>query len=229
MAPSRPPITPTDLGAGPGGRKDASPLIPTPRGWAVLACFALGIAVLLTLCDWAAHVLTDTLVYVEPEQASLLPGQPTVRVFGGFLALAVPLTAVAWLGFRDFPTPRTGVTVALTAVFVLTYLISGWAGQYPMVLVAGFLLLWVVQLRWFRDGLYPVVVFCVMLAVIGPIAEGIYSASGFFGYTDAAVFGVPAWLGALYLNGALAVIAATATVAHIVPRRAQVPSPGAGP
>lgn len=197
---------------------NSRPLVPSAKGWLALAVYALAIAVLLTLCDWSAHVLTDTLVYSDPGAGSWLAGQPTVRVFGGFLALAVPLTVVAWWGFRNYPAPRLAVTAWLMIAFVATYLLSGWVGQYPMVLIAAFMLLWVVQLRWFTQALYSVVVFAVMLAVVGPIAEGIYSASGFFGYSDPAVFGVPAWLGALYLNGALAVVASMATLAEVLGR-----------
>lgn len=177
-----------------------------------LVVYALAVASLLTFCDWAGHVLWGTLVYAEPQVGSLLPGQPTLRVFGGFVALAVPLTLVAWWGFSRDHVPPLRVTVAVMITFVSGYLLSGPLDAVPMLLVAGLMLLWAAQLRWFVAHLYPVVLFSVVLAVVGPIAEGLYSRSGFFYYPDDAVFGVPAWLGALYLNGALAVVATTATL-----------------
>lgn len=184
----------------------------SPRTWAVLVAYAMVVAILLTLCDWAGHVLWGTLVYTEPDVASLLPGQPTVRVFGGFVALAIPLTLVAWWAFGRYQVPPLRVTVLLLTTFVASYLFSGPLDSVPMVLVAVLMLVWAAQLGWFTANLYPVVLFSVVLAVVGPIAEGLYSASGFFSYPDDAVFGVPAWLGPLYLNGALAVVATMATV-----------------
>ena len=172
----------------------------------------MAIAVLLTLCDWAGHVVWDTLIYTEPDVGPLLPGQPTWRVFAGFVALAVPLTLVAWWGFRAFPPLPWRITGLLLITFIGAYLLSGAVDAYPMVLVAGLMLMWAGQLSWFSANTYPVVVFSVVLAVVGPIAEGLYSSSGFFAYTDAAVFGVPAWLGPLYLNGALAVVASMAAL-----------------
>ena len=188
-----------------GGRTPPSP-------WLPLGAYALAIAVLLTLCDWAGHVVWDTLIYTEPDVGSLLPGQPTWRVFAGFVALAVPLTLVAWWGFRAFPPLPWRITGLLLITFIGAYLLSGAVDAYPMVLVAGLMLMWAGQLSWFSANTYPVVVFSVVLAVVGPIAEGLYSSSGFFAYTDAAVFGVPAWLGPLYLNGALAVVASMAAL-----------------
>lgn len=196
------------------------PTIPTerlrvarrPSLWPKLAGYAAAVAIVLTLCDWAGHVLWDTLIYSEPEVGSLLPGQPTARVFLGFVALAVPLTLVAWWAFGQSSPPRVSVTLALLGTFTAAYLLSGPLDGIPMLLLAGLMLVWVAQLGWFRPAVYPVVVFSVVLAVIGPIAEGLYSASGFFAYTDEAVFGVPAWLGPLYLNGALAVAASMATL-----------------
>ena len=46
--------------------------------------------------------------------------------------------------------------------------------------------------------------------VLGPLAEGAYAATGFFAYARPAVYGVPAWLGPLYLVGGGAVAATTA-------------------
>lgn len=184
----------------------------TPPVWAALTAYALVVAVLLTLCDWAGHVVWDALIYNEPDAGSLLPGQPTLRVFLGFLGLSVPLTVVAWRAFGTREPPSMGVTVTLVATFVLAYLISGPLDGWPMLLWAVFMLGWAAQLTWFAQRLYPVVLFSVLLAVVGPIAEGLYSATGFFYYSDAAVFGVPAWLGPLYLNGALVVVATMAVL-----------------
>lgn len=183
-----------------------------PPIWAALTAYALLVAVLLTLCDWAGHVVWDTLIYNEPDAGSLLPGQPTVRVFLGFVGLSVPLTVVGWRMFGTREPPSMGVTVTLLATFLVAYLISGPLDGWPMVLSTAFMLGWSAQLAWFTERLYPVVLFSVLLAVVGPIAEGLYSATGFFDYSDDAVFGVPAWLGPLYLNGALAVVASMAVL-----------------
>lgn len=195
----------------------------------VLGAYAIAVAVLLTLCDWAGHVLWGTLVYTEPNIGSVLPGQPTLRVFGGFVALAVPLTAVAWWGFGRSNPPQLPVTVLLLATFTAAYVLSGALDAYPMLLVAGLMLMWVAQLRWFGANLYPVVAFSVVLAVVGPVAEGLYARSGFFFYSDAAVFGVPAWLGPLYLNGALTVVASIATLGQWLGQSTTSRQPQAAP
>lgn len=192
-----------------------------------LGLYALGVAVLLTLCDWAGHVVGETLVYSNPDVGSLLPGQPTAQVFAGFVALSVPLTLVAWRVFGRAPAPPLGVTLTYVGTFTAAYLLSGVLDELPMVLLAALMLMWVAQLAWLRPDIYPVVAFSVVLAVIGPVAEGLYAASGFFAYSDEAVFGVPAWLGPLYLNGALAVAASMATLGQWLGRSevAAVPTP----
>jgi len=205
-----------------GGEIDVASQDRAPRSSALLlvdAVFALSLAVLLTLCDGLAHVAFGVLSYTEPTAMSLLPRQPTLQVFAGFLLLSILLTAALRLLFGSYPSVGLATALLLIASFVLSYFASGLLGNWPGVLFVGFLVLWAAQLRWFRQRLPLVVGFCVVLALLGPVVEGVYSATGFFGYADSTVFGVPVWLGTLYLNGGLAAIATYALLRDALRRR----------
>ena len=61
---------------------------------------------------------------------------------------------------------------------------------------------------------FSLVSYSVLLSVLGPIFEGYYSSKGLFSYAPHAthVYFVPAWLGGLYMHGALAVATTVSTV-----------------
>jgi hypothetical protein len=182
------------------------------RATASLLGLILAVAALLTFCDWLCHVEQDVLSYRDPDAGSLLPGQPTAEVFLGFLGLAaasVPLAA--WI-FRAQPAPGWSKSLAALAIFVALYYGTGLLQDDPMVIQSSYLLIWLALLRWIGLDIWKLVVFSVLLAVIGPVAEGIRAEDGFFWYEDVDAFNVPLWLGALYLNGAVALAALTKSV-----------------
>lgn len=176
-------------------------------GWWFEGTLAVGLAAVLTICDALAHVGPGVLSYAEPQRFSVLPGQPTLQVFVGFLLFSLLLFAALRLWFSEYPAMGATRTAMLPALFVMCYFASGLLRDLPGLLFSGFLVLWALLLGWFDQRLRAVVGFCVGLAVVGPVVEGSYSASGFFAYSDASVFGAPVWLGGLYMVGGLAAIA----------------------
>lgn len=184
-----------------------------------IAALILLLAVLLTICDDVAHVQQGVLSYRDPDAGSLLPDQPTLAVFAGFLALA---TALVLTGVRLFGrelAPGWAKPIAAVVLFLALYGLTGTFKDHPMALYSAYVLLWPGLMRFAGLDLWRLVVFSVALAVIGPLAEGVRADDGFFAYADVDAFHVPMWLSALYLNGAVAGALLCAQVAAVNRRR----------
>lgn len=184
--------------------------------WLPFALYATAITAALTLCDFACHVRFGVLVYARPDRMSLFAGHPTLDVSLGFAGIAASVTFCGWLLFRRMPTPSAARTLTSVAAFFAAYYCSGVFGnEHALVFFLGCLLTWVAHI-WLVVGsddiagqhTLHIVAFSVLLAIAGPIAEGVYSATGFFHYTQPHApppLAVPFWLAGLYLHGGPAV------------------------
>lgn len=188
----------------------------TPRrglpAWLLFPLLILVIAALLTVGDYVAHVDQGVLSYRDPDRGSLFPGQPTAEVFWGFLRLALGIVAIGWLLFRGTPAPGWRKAVLSVALFFVLYYLSGTFQDHPMGLYVAFMLIWLPHLLFTGLDLYKLVVVSVLLGVLGPLAEGMRSDTGFFAYADQDAYFVPLWLSALYFNGAIGLAALVSTV-----------------
>jgi len=180
--------------------------------WLVFSALILMIAGLLTVGDYVAHVDQGVLSYRDPDRGSLFPGQPTAAVFLGFLGLAVAIVAVGGILFRGTKAPGWRKSVLSIALFFALYYLSGTFKEHPMGLYVAFMLIWLPHLAFTGLDLRKLVVFSVLLGVLGPVAEGMRSDSGFFTYADQDAYFVPLWLSALYFNGAIGLAALVSTV-----------------
>ena len=131
--------------------------------------------------------------------AQLLLGLASIFVLGG-----------AWLFARENAV-GWGRSLALLGVFVALYYATGLLKDDPIVIQSVYPIVWLVLLRVAGLDLWRLVVFSVMLAVAGPLAEGVRAESGFFWYAQPHDFHVPLWLGSLYLCGAVALAALITT------------------
>lgn len=180
--------------------------------WLAFPALVVAIAALLTVGDYVAHVDSGVLSYREPDRGSLFPGQPTAEVFLGFLQLAVGIVVLGWVMFRGTPAPGWRKAVMSVGLFFVLYYLSGVFREHPMGLYVAFMLIWLPHLSFTGLDLRKLVVLSVLLGVLGPVAEGVKSDSGFFAYADQDAFYVPLWLSALYLNGAIGLAALVSTV-----------------
>lgn len=169
--------------------------------------FALAIAVLLTITDYTAHVRNDVLVYSDPNSGGLLPDQPTLAVFGGFVVIAAVCAIAGRLlfGGQTLARPSTPTVLTSLVLFLVLYNLTGVLDGNPMLLYAILMLVWLPHLSLSGLPLNRIVLLSVLLGVSGPVAEGIRASDGFFRYVDVDAFHVPLWLSPLYFNGAVTV------------------------
>ncbi|MEI2703601.1 MAG: hypothetical protein V9E83_14540 [Baekduia sp.] len=183
----------------------------TGRRLATGVLLILAVAVILTFCDWFCHVRQDVLAYRDPDSGSLLPDQPTLGVFAGFVGLGVLFVAGGAMLFGQEEGVGWTRSLVFLAVFIALYYGTGLLQDDPIVITSVYPLIWLVLLWAAGLDLWRLVVFSVLLAVAGPLAEGIRADSGFFWYLQPDDFGVPLWLGSLYLCGAVALAALITT------------------
>lgn len=172
-----------------------------------LARLALAGATAATLFD-AVHVHTQTLSYPKPflfgQAAFVFPG-----FVGAFLAMAFAYGAlVRWLppsiprAFSTSPTSGSGFIEALTT-FSLAYALSGYGNREPLQLALILYATAALRLALAPDRLFMTLM-ALILAVAGMLAEGTMSLFGLVRYREPEIYGVPFWLGALYMHGAFA-------------------------
>ncbi len=164
-------------------------------------------ALLATLCD-ANHVHTLTLSYPAPTYAGqawwVFPG-----FFLAFAAMGVAYVALARLCRPVMPVAASQspggahAMVESLVAFVLVYLLSGFGNESPYLLALIFFGTFVLRLAVTYERGWALLL-ALILAVGGMFAEGLLSLLGLVAYRHVDVFGVPYWLGALYMHGALA-------------------------
>lgn len=170
----------------------------TPRS--ALLIFVLG-GFSLTMCD-RVHIAYGVL---EQEDQSIA-GQ-AFWVFPMFGALSlVAVWGYGWLRRFMGEEPRApGVAAtAMAAVFALgAYACTGPLDTLGPILMIVLALVWImrVALGFGRAS----VLFCLLLAVAGPLGEAALSALGRFHYLHPDMGSVPVWLPGIYLHGGLLV------------------------
>lgn len=166
---------------------------------------ALWGALVATFCD-GVHVHTETLSYPDP----LWFGQAWwvfPLFFVAFALLAVTyqfLVAAPWLKLPREYSASSGELVPFVealVIFVLVYVLSGFGNYDPAFLGVFFLVTFV--LRWLvapERGFLLLV--AVALALAGMFTEGTLHQFGLVSYRQPEIYGVPWWLGGVYLHGA---------------------------
>ncbi len=169
--------------------------------------FALLGAFVATACD-AMHVFTGTLSYPEP----FLFGQGWF-VFPGFfvaftvMALSFHSTSVVFPERLTREESMRSGNARLFAenllFFAAMYLMSGFGNHYPTLLCiifyGGFLLR-----SLFTYERPFILLFAIILGIGGMFVEGLMTEFDLVHYRQPEIFGVPYWLGGLYMHGALA-------------------------
>ncbi len=169
--------------------------------------FSLIGAVVATLCD-ANHVLTETLSYPEP----FLFGQ-AVFVFPGFF-MAFTIMALnyhyvtslfpksvkkkASISSGEFPA-----FVESLLFFMMVYLLSGFGNYHPVLLSVIFFGSFFARLAFTYERTF-ILLFAILLGVGGMLVEGAMTQVDLVHYREPEMFGVPYWLGGVYMHGALA-------------------------
>lgn len=167
--------------------------------WVVLLTFVIG-AIVGTLLDHI-HVITNTLSYANPTLAQ----QPwwVIPEFG-IAAIALAFGSALIHERVADATNTVGVRLLIVdcLVFVGFYWASGQSGKYPLGLLGAGVGVWLVLLSLRKNILFYALT-GALAAFIGPVCEMLITSTGVFAYTRPDVQGVPIWLPALYLLGAM--------------------------
>ena len=171
------------------------------RGVITLALIGSAVA---TLCD-GIHVYTGTLAYPEHNWF----GQPW-WVFPNFFVVFVGMTLI----YRALSAIVPGVTastrpgdfrsfIETLTLFALVYILSGFGNRDPQALCLVFYISF--ALRWLvtYDRSFMLVL-SVLMAIGGMFGEGLLTKMDMVHYRAPDIFGVPWWLGGLYMHGAFA-------------------------
>lgn len=86
-------------------------------------------------------------------------------------------------------------------LFAVAYYASGLFANHPYALSAAYLFGWFFRI-FFEEEKERFILFSVLLAIAGTLAEGLISRAGLFVYTQPDFLLVPIWLPGLYLHGA---------------------------
>ncbi len=164
-------------------------------------------ALIATLCD-ANHVYTQTLSYPTPVFAGqafwVFPG-----FFFAFLLMAVTSVWLIKLCQSAMPVAVSQTSGNLQTMveslitFVMVYLLSGFGNESPYLLVLIFYGTFFIRLSVTYERSWALLL-ALILGVGGMFVEGLLSMFGEVTYRHVDVFGVPYWLGGLYMHGALA-------------------------
>ncbi|MDI1301184.1 MAG: hypothetical protein PSX71_04715 [bacterium] len=164
-------------------------------------------ALVATLCD-ANHVYTQTLSYPAPVYAGqawwVFPG-----FFMAFSVMGISYTGLAKQLQSMMPVASSQSAGSVHAMvesfvaFVLVYLLSGFGNESPALLALIFYGTFILRLAVSYERGWALLL-ALLLGAGGMFAEGLLSFFGQVSYRHVDVFGVPFWLGALYMHGALA-------------------------
>ena len=164
-------------------------------------------AVVATICD-ANHVFTETLSYPK----SFVFGQAWF-VFPGFV-VAFTFMAINYL-FAPTLFPKAATSAKSTSsgslpvfvesllLFMMVYLLSGFGNHYPNLLSVIFFSSFFIRLAFSYEKTF-ILLFAVLLGVGGMTVEGAMTQFDLVHYREPEIFGVPYWLGGVYMHGALA-------------------------
>lgn len=164
-------------------------------------------ALTLVLClgDHYLHLRTGMLSYNwEP----LVDGQSVWvwLAFAGGAAFMIGVSVAVPL--RDHPAELAWAPIIDGAVLFLgAYALSGQLGaSHPTGLFFGLALTWLVRVVGRGTAAPTYLVHGVLLAIVGVVAEGLFSKVGLFDYQLQQVMDCPWWLAGLYLHGSIALL-----------------------
>ena len=169
--------------------------------------FALLGAVVATICD-ANHVFTEALSYPEPflfgQAWFVFPGFVVAFTFMGLNYLFAPsLFPKAATSSESTTEGSVSVFVENLLFFMMVYLLSGFGNYEPIILsvifYASFLIRW-----FFTYERMFILLFAIVLGIGGMAVEGAMTQFDLVHYREPEIFGVPFWLGGVYMHGALA-------------------------
>lgn len=123
-------------------------------------------------------------------------------VFGVMCVGLLPGYAIVRGLFRKPPTQKSlGGLLSSALVFFAAYAITGPYAHETLLLSVALPLAWIPRVAARRRT--EAVVFSLILAVMGPVTESVFSLLGFFAYAEPDILGVPFWLPGIYLHGGL--------------------------
>lgn len=164
-------------------------------------------ALVATLCD-ANHVYTQTLSYPAPFFAGqawwVFPGFFLVFAFMGVAYVVLVRIAHGVMPATSSQTAGNAPAVVESLVmFALVYLLSGFGNESPNLLSLIFFGTFFLRLAFTYERRWALLL-AILLGIGGMVGEGLISLVGEVSYRHVDVFGVPYWLGGLYMHGALA-------------------------
>lgn len=172
-----------------------------------LLMLALLAAVVCTFCD-AMHIYSAALSYPHPVwfgQAGWV--FPLFFVAFFILGVAYLLLVKVLADSLQLTTSRrrgnAGLMTESMAMFVMTYLLTGFANSSPALLGAILYSIFLIRLCFTYERRF-LLLLAVLLALGGMLTEGVLGAMGWVAYSQQQVFFVPWWLGGLYAHGAFA-------------------------
>ena len=164
-------------------------------------------AIIATLCD-ANHVYTQTLSYPSPffvgQAWWVFPGFFLVFAFMGIVYVTlVRVVQNVMLTTVSQAAGNLPAMVETLVTFALVYLISGFGNESPNLLSLIFFGTFFLRLAVTYERGWALLL-AILLGIGGMVGEGLISLFGQVSYRHVDVFGVPYWLGGLYMHVALA-------------------------
>ncbi len=169
--------------------------------------FSLLGAAVSTICD-LNHAYTGALSYPEPF-IYLQPWWP----FPGF---TIAFFTMAFLYFKLSPLMPFNYNKLSTKtnndikpfvesliIYMLIYLISGFGHKESNILIILFYGLFFIRIIFSYDRIF-ILITAIILAIGGVIGEGLLIKFNLVLYKNPEIFGVPYWLGGVYMHGAMA-------------------------
>lgn len=169
--------------------------------------FAFLGAIVATICD-ANHVFTETLSYPDPflfDQAwFVFPGFVVAFTFMAINYLFAPaLFPKAATSKESTSSGSLSVFVESLLFFMMVYLLSGFGNHYPNLLSVIFFSSFFIRLAFTYEKTF-ILLFAIILGIGGMAVEGAMTQLDLVHYREPEIFGVPYWLGGVYMHGALA-------------------------
>lgn len=162
-------------------------------------------AIAATLCD-LNHVYTGTLSYPQP----FFFNQAWWVFLGfviGFFTMAVgyySVTSFLPKHLIQYSTTFNNANVMIEnlIMFMMVYLASGFGNHHPVLLSIIFYSTFLIRFlfTYERAFIFPL---AIMLAISGMAVEGFITQLDLVHYRQPEIFGVPFWLGGVYMHGAL--------------------------
>ncbi len=169
--------------------------------------FALLGAMVATICD-ANHVFTEALSYPNPflfgQAAFVFPGFVIAFLFMGLNYLFAPcFFPKAVKNVESTSAGSFDAFVENLLFFMMVYLLSGFGNHEPELLSIIFYGSFLIRLAFTYERMF-ILLFAIILGIGGMVVEGAMTQFDLVHYREPEVFGVPYWLGGVYMHGALA-------------------------